>query len=156
MSSSSSSCSPLPRLALRLLPRLALVERGYRQLPTDQKGLSRSILDAFAHVQWYASYPWQLQAEGSFEPKRRQAIPRRNIGTLCCDVCPIEVRGERLNPSAYCSCSPVGADTRSSAASTACIVLDRVAGATGVPESASRNLGGVAHVSHPERRYVAE
>ena len=47
MSSSSSSSSPLPRLALRLLPRLALVERGYRQLPTDQKGLSRGILDVF-------------------------------------------------------------------------------------------------------------
>jgi hypothetical protein len=35
---------PLP---LRLLPRLALVEGGHRQLPTDQEGLSRRILDAF-------------------------------------------------------------------------------------------------------------
>src|SRR5260370_40731461 len=35
---------PLP---LRLLPRLALVEAGRRQLPTDQKGPSRGILDVF-------------------------------------------------------------------------------------------------------------
>src|SRR6266566_6091412 len=34
------------RLPLRL-PRLALVEGGHRQLPTDQKGLSRGILDVF-------------------------------------------------------------------------------------------------------------
>src|SRR5450631_4901484 len=32
-------------LPLRLLPRLAPVEGGHRQLPTDQKGLSRGILD---------------------------------------------------------------------------------------------------------------
>ena len=30
-----------------LLLRLALVEGGHRQLPTDQKGLSRGILDVF-------------------------------------------------------------------------------------------------------------
>src|SRR5437867_4303611 len=35
------------RLRLPLLPRLALVEGGHRQLPTDQKGLSRGILDVF-------------------------------------------------------------------------------------------------------------
>src|SRR5713226_8821015 len=35
------------RLPLRLLPRLALLEGGHRQLPTDQKGLSRGILDVF-------------------------------------------------------------------------------------------------------------
>src|SRR6266849_2802083 len=35
------------RLPLRLLPRLALVEGGHRQLPTDQKGLSRGILAVF-------------------------------------------------------------------------------------------------------------
>jgi len=34
-------------LPLRLLPRLAPVEGGHRQLPTDQKGPSRSILDVF-------------------------------------------------------------------------------------------------------------
>src|ERR1019366_8741980 len=33
------------RLPLRLLPRRAVVERGHRQ--TDQKGLSRGILDVF-------------------------------------------------------------------------------------------------------------
>src|SRR5712692_1382350 len=38
---------PRLRLPLRLLPRLALVEGGHRQLPTDQKGLSRGILDVF-------------------------------------------------------------------------------------------------------------
>jgi hypothetical protein len=32
-------------LPLRLLPRLAPVEGGHRQLPTDQKGPSRGILD---------------------------------------------------------------------------------------------------------------
>src|SRR5712692_6366428 len=36
---------PCRRLRLPLLPRLALVGRGYRQQPTDQKGLSRGILD---------------------------------------------------------------------------------------------------------------
>src|SRR6266849_4163158 len=36
-----------PRLPLRLLPRLALVEGGHRRLPTDQKGLSRHTLDVF-------------------------------------------------------------------------------------------------------------
>jgi flavin-binding protein dodecin len=35
------------RLPLRLLPRLALVEDGNRQLPTDQDGLSRGMLDDF-------------------------------------------------------------------------------------------------------------
>src|SRR5438128_2275459 len=35
------------RLPLRLLPRRALVEGGHRQVPTDQKGLSRGILDVF-------------------------------------------------------------------------------------------------------------
>ena len=35
------------RLPLRLLPRLALVEGGHRQLPTDQEGLSRGILGVF-------------------------------------------------------------------------------------------------------------
>src|SRR5450755_2065710 len=35
------------RLRLPLLPRLALVEGGHRQLPTDQKGPSRGILDVF-------------------------------------------------------------------------------------------------------------
>jgi hypothetical protein len=33
-------------LPLRLLPRLAPVEGGHRQLPIDKKGLSRGILDA--------------------------------------------------------------------------------------------------------------
>src|SRR5260370_41391115 len=37
---------PLP-LPLPLLPRLALVEAVRRQLPTDQSGPSRGILDAF-------------------------------------------------------------------------------------------------------------
>src|SRR5712692_7516071 len=36
------------RLPLRLLPRLALVEGGHRQPPTDEKGLSRGILDVFS------------------------------------------------------------------------------------------------------------
>src|SRR6266849_8675600 len=36
-----------PRLPLRLLPRLALVEGGHRQLPADQKSLSWGILDVF-------------------------------------------------------------------------------------------------------------
>jgi UvrD/REP helicase N-terminal domain len=49
------------RLPLRLVPPLALVGGGHRQLPTDQKGLSRVILDVSAHVQCYASYPWQPQ-----------------------------------------------------------------------------------------------
>src|ERR1039458_5266624 len=35
------------RLPLRLLPRLALVEGGRRQLPANQKGVSRGILDVF-------------------------------------------------------------------------------------------------------------
>src|SRR5438128_5955742 len=35
------------RLPLRLLPRLALVEGGHRQLSTDQKGLRRGVLDVF-------------------------------------------------------------------------------------------------------------
>jgi uncharacterized membrane protein YqiK len=35
------------RLPRRLPPRLALVEKGHGQLPTDQKGLSRGILDVF-------------------------------------------------------------------------------------------------------------
>src|ERR1035441_1594737 len=35
------------RLPLRLLPRLALVEGGHRQLPANQKGLSRGILNVF-------------------------------------------------------------------------------------------------------------
>src|SRR5439155_16719280 len=40
-----------------LLLRLALVEGGHRQLPTDQKGLSRGILDVFCScLQCYASY----------------------------------------------------------------------------------------------------
>jgi hypothetical protein len=38
---------PCLRLPLRLLPRLALIEGEHRQLPTDQKGLSRSILYVF-------------------------------------------------------------------------------------------------------------
>jgi hypothetical protein len=37
----------LRRLHLPLLPRRALVEGGDRQLLSDQKGLSRSILDVF-------------------------------------------------------------------------------------------------------------
>ncbi len=36
-----------PRLVLRLLPRLALVEGGYRKVPSGQKSLTRGILDAF-------------------------------------------------------------------------------------------------------------
>jgi hypothetical protein len=36
-----------PRLALRLLPRLALVEGGYRKVPSGQKSLSRGVLDVF-------------------------------------------------------------------------------------------------------------
>src|ERR1039458_9278980 len=35
------------RLPLRLLPRLALVEGGHRQLPGNQKGVSRGHLDVF-------------------------------------------------------------------------------------------------------------
>ena len=35
------------RLPLRLLPRLALVEAGHRQLPTHQNGLSRGMLNVF-------------------------------------------------------------------------------------------------------------
>src|SRR5208282_612434 len=35
------------RLPPRLLPRLALGERGHRQLPTDQKGLETGILYVF-------------------------------------------------------------------------------------------------------------
>ena len=35
------------RLPPRLLPRLALGEGGHQQLPTDQEGLSRGILDVF-------------------------------------------------------------------------------------------------------------
>ena len=33
-----------------------LDRRGHRQRPSDQNGLSRSILDS-AHGQWYASQP---------------------------------------------------------------------------------------------------
>ena|SRR5271170_4207226 len=36
------------RLPLRLLPRLAPVAGGHHQLPTDQKSLSRGILDVFS------------------------------------------------------------------------------------------------------------
>src|SRR5713226_6188527 len=53
------------RLPLRLL-RLALVEGRHRQLPTDQKGLSRGILDVFC------SYPMVvLVALGSVATMRR-------------------------------------------------------------------------------------
>ena len=38
-----------PRLPLRLLPRLALVEGGHRQPPTDQKGLTMVRLVAFGN-----------------------------------------------------------------------------------------------------------
>src|SRR5664280_1882887 len=37
----------LRHLRLRLLPRLALVEGEHRQLPANQKGVSRGILDVF-------------------------------------------------------------------------------------------------------------
>src|SRR5208337_1980358 len=39
------------RLPLRLLLRLALGEGGHRQPPTDQRGLSRRILDVFCSCQ---------------------------------------------------------------------------------------------------------
>jgi len=53
---------PLPH---RLLPRLALVEGGHRQLPTDQTGLIRGILDVFRSCPIVR--PWQTQrAKPSF------------------------------------------------------------------------------------------
>jgi hypothetical protein len=51
------------RLPLPLLPRLALVEGGHRQLPTDQKGLSRGILDVFCSCPMVRLVPpWQARA----------------------------------------------------------------------------------------------
>src|SRR5258708_9012519 len=48
-------CRRRPR---RLLPRLALVEGSHRQLPTNQKGLSRGILDVFcSHPTSFAPSP---------------------------------------------------------------------------------------------------
>src|SRR5437588_3722920 len=47
---------PCRRLRLPLLPRLALVERGHRQLPSDHKGLSRGILDVFCSCSMVPSH----------------------------------------------------------------------------------------------------
>jgi len=57
------------RLPLRLLPRLALVEGGHRQLPTDQKGLSRGILDVFC--------PCPMVRLASLGKRRHSQMPRR-------------------------------------------------------------------------------
>src|ERR1035438_5129291 len=51
------------RLPLRLLPRRAVVERGHRQ--TDQKGLSRGILDVFCSCPMVRLAPlWQRSSNG--------------------------------------------------------------------------------------------
>src|ERR1035437_6772976 len=55
----------------RLLPRLVLVEGGHRQLPSDQEGLGRGILDVFCSCpKWYAPYPLATVTarEELFEP----------------------------------------------------------------------------------------
>src|SRR5713101_8044209 len=49
------------RLPLRLLPRLALVEGGHRQLPSDQRGLRRGILDKFCACPMVRRARWQPQ-----------------------------------------------------------------------------------------------
>src|SRR5712692_3324527 len=49
------------RLPLPLLPRLALVEGGHRQLPSDQKGLRRGILDVFGSCPMVRRVRWQPQ-----------------------------------------------------------------------------------------------
>src|SRR5271169_20983 len=60
------------RLPLRLLPRLAPVEGGHRQLPTDQKNLSRGILDVFCPCpNGTPRTPWQTQA---FPMPRREEL----------------------------------------------------------------------------------
>ena len=57
-------CLPL----LRLLPRPALVEGGHRQ-PTDQKGLSRGILDVFCSC--------SMVRFGAFGKRRHSQCPAR-------------------------------------------------------------------------------
>src|ERR1022692_1033063 len=66
------------RLPLRLLPRLALVEEGHRQLPANQNGLSRGILDVFCSCPMVRLVPfWQTQA---FPMSRRNERFERERG----------------------------------------------------------------------------
>ena len=66
------------RLPLRLLPRLALVEGGHRQLPTDQKGLSRGILDAFCSCPMVRLVPLCKRGDNG-RRTQRQEFARRLI-----------------------------------------------------------------------------
>src|ERR1035441_1010647 len=66
------------RLPLRLLPRLALVEGGHRQLPANQKGVSRGILDVFCSCpNGTLGTPWQRQ---TFPMSRREEWFERERG----------------------------------------------------------------------------
>src|SRR2546428_221806 len=62
------------RLPLRLLPRPALVERGHWQLPTDQKGLSRGILDVFCSCPMVRLVPLRQRSDDGRRTGRQQML----------------------------------------------------------------------------------
>jgi len=62
-----------PRLALRLLPRLALVEGGYRKVPSGQKSLSRGLLMSNGTPRSL----WQRSDKG--QRTERQAAPTSRL-----------------------------------------------------------------------------
>jgi tRNA-binding protein len=70
----------MAQLPLLLLPRLALVEGGHRQLPTDQEGLSRGILDVFCSCPMVRLVPLgKPRREELFE---RERGPRESVSNI--------------------------------------------------------------------------
>jgi hypothetical protein len=70
---------PCRRLRRPLLPRLALVERGHRQLPSDHKGLGRGILDIFCSCSMVRLAPlWQRSNNGRLTDAWRRRCQRYN------------------------------------------------------------------------------
>ena len=63
------------RLPLPLLPRLALIEQEHRQLPSDQKGLSRGILNAFCSCPHRT--PRRLWPAGTLSARLGQPFERK-------------------------------------------------------------------------------
>ncbi len=84
---------------LRLPPRLALVEGGHRQLPTDQEGLSRGILDVFCPCPMLRLVP--LANGGIPTPQREELLERERergvdpLGRLCSHILVQSLPGNR-------------------------------------------------------------